>query len=101
VLDRGVAYARAPYFYSDQWDMNMEYVGHPSRWDRLVFRGALGSGSFCAFWLDGGRVVAGLNARLPDASPTIAKLVESRATPDVARLTDPAVPLAELLPPAS
>jgi 3-phenylpropionate/trans-cinnamate dioxygenase ferredoxin reductase subunit len=101
VLERGVPYARAPYFYSDQWDMNIEYVGHPSRWDRLVFRGALESGSFCAFWLDGGRVVAGLNARLPDASPTIAKLVESRAIPDVARLADPAVPLSELVPPAA
>jgi hypothetical protein len=40
--------------------------------------------------------VAGLNARLPGVSPTIVKLVESRATPDPARLADPAVPLSEL-----
>jgi 3-phenylpropionate/trans-cinnamate dioxygenase ferredoxin reductase subunit len=99
VLDRGVPYLRAPYFYSDQWDFNLEYVGHPSRWDRLLFRGAPESGSFCAFWLDGGRVVAGLNLGVPDVSPTIAKLVEGRATPDLARLADPAVPLGDLLPP--
>ncbi|MGH2406609.1 MAG: NAD(P)/FAD-dependent oxidoreductase [Candidatus Limnocylindrales bacterium] len=101
VLDRGTPYARPPYFYSDQWDMNMEYVGHPARWDRLVFRGTLASGSFCAFWLDHGRIVAGLNARVDDVAATIAKLVESGATPDVARLTDPHVPLTEFLPPSS
>lgn len=101
VLGRGAAYARAPYFYSDQWDFSIEYVGHPSHWDRLLFRGAPESGSFCAFWLDGGRVVAGLNARVPDVSPTIAKLVESKATPDLARLVDPTVPLTELVPPAA
>ena len=99
LLERGVPYARAPYFYSDQFDLSIEYVGHPSRWDRLVFRGAPESGSFCAFWLDAGRVVAGLNARVADVSPTIAKLVEGRATPDLARLADPAVPLGDLLPP--
>ncbi|MFI5255459.1 MAG: NAD(P)/FAD-dependent oxidoreductase [Candidatus Limnocylindrales bacterium] len=101
VLGRGTAYARAPYFYSDQWDFSIEYVGHPSHWDRLLFRGVPESGSFCAFWLDGGKVVAGLNARVPDVSPTIARLVESHATPDLGRLADPAVPLAELLPPVA
>jgi 3-phenylpropionate/trans-cinnamate dioxygenase ferredoxin reductase subunit len=99
VLDRGVPYVRAPYFYSDQWDFNLEYVGHPSRWDRLLFRGVPESGSFCAFWLDAGRVVSGLNLGVPDVSPTIARLVESRVTPDLARLADPTVPLGDLLPP--
>jgi 3-phenylpropionate/trans-cinnamate dioxygenase ferredoxin reductase subunit len=98
VLGRGVPYARVPYFYSDQWDMNMEYVGHPATWDRLVFRGAPESGAFCAFWLDGGRVVAGLNARVAEVSPTIAKLIEAGIRPDIGRLTDPTVPLTELLP---
>ena len=101
VLDRGVPYARAPYFYSDQFDLDVEYVGHPSHWDRLVFRGALESGAFCAFWLDGGRVVAGLNARMPGLSPAIATLVESRAAPDPGRLADPDVPLSALLPPTA
>lgn len=100
VLGRGVPYVRPPYFYSDQWDMNMEYVGHPAQWDRLVFRGAPESGSFCAFWLDNGRIVAGLNARVDDVAATISKLVEVGATPEVARLTDPQVSLTEFLPAA-
>jgi 3-phenylpropionate/trans-cinnamate dioxygenase ferredoxin reductase subunit len=99
VLDQGVPYARAPYFYSDQFDLNIEYVGHPAHFDQVVFRGALDSGSFCAFWLDGGRVVAGLSARMPGLSPEIAQLVEGRATPDAGRLADPHVPLTDLLPP--
>jgi 3-phenylpropionate/trans-cinnamate dioxygenase ferredoxin reductase subunit len=98
MLDRGVAYRKAPYFYSDQYDLDMEYVGHPIHWDRLAFRGEPASGSFCAFWLDDGRVVAGLNARVPDVSPTIAKLVEGGVVVDVERLTDPSVPLESLVP---
>ena len=84
MLDAGTPYRKAPYFYSDQYDFDMEYVGHPARWDRLLFRGEPASGSFCAFWLDGSTVVAGLNARVPGVSPTIAKLIESGAKVDPA-----------------
>ena len=44
MLDRGAAYRKAPYFYSDQYDLDMEYVGHPVEWDQLVFRGEPASG---------------------------------------------------------
>ena len=99
MLDRGVPYRKAPYFYSDQYDLDMEYVGHPARWDRLVFRGERESGTFCAFWLDGSTVVAGLNARVPGISPTIAKLVESKVEVDPAALADPELSLESLMPP--
>jgi 3-phenylpropionate/trans-cinnamate dioxygenase ferredoxin reductase subunit len=75
----------------------MECVGRALHWDRLVFRGDLASGSFCAFWLDGPRVVSGLNARLPGVSPTIAKLVESEVEVDPAALADVDQPLETLL----
>ena len=93
MLDRGAPYRKAPYFYSDQYDLDMEYVGHPARWDRLVFRGDPASGSFCAFWLDGSKVVAGLNARVPGISPTIAKLIESEVEVDQHALVDVDRPL--------
>jgi len=98
MLDRGAPFRKAPYFYSDQYDLDMEYVGHPARWDRLVFRGDPAAGSFCAFWLDGSRVAAGLNARVPGVSPVIAKLVESEVEVDPAALADPDLPLESLLP---
>jgi len=97
MLDRGAPYRKAPYFYSDQYDLDMEYVGHPARWDRLVFRGDPASGSFCAFWLDGSVVVAGLNARVPHISPTIAKLVESELAVDPRALADLDRPLESIL----
>ncbi len=98
MLDRGTPYRKAPYFYSDQYDLDMEYVGHPSHRDQLIFRGAVESGSFCAFWLDGAKVVAGLNARVPGASPVIAKLIEAEAEVDPVALADPERPLESLLP---
>jgi 3-phenylpropionate/trans-cinnamate dioxygenase ferredoxin reductase component len=97
MLDRGTPYRKAPYFYSDQYDLDMEYVGHPTRWDKLVFRGVVGSGSFCAFWLDGARIVAGLNARVPGVSPAIAKLIEAETEVDPVALADPDRPLESLL----
>jgi 3-phenylpropionate/trans-cinnamate dioxygenase ferredoxin reductase subunit len=98
MLDRGAPYRKAPYFYSDQYDLDMEYVGHPTRWDRLVFRGAIESGSFCAFWLDGAKIVAGLNARVAGVSPVIAKLIEAESEVDPVALADLERPLESLLP---
>jgi 3-phenylpropionate/trans-cinnamate dioxygenase ferredoxin reductase component len=97
MLDHGAPYRKAPYFYSDQYDLDMEYVGHPARWDQLVFRGDPASGSFCAFWLADARVVAGLNARMPGISPTIAKLIESEVQVDQHVLVDVDRPLEDLL----
>ncbi|MET1231515.1 MAG: FAD-dependent oxidoreductase [Candidatus Limnocylindrales bacterium] len=101
MLDAGTPYRKAPYFYSDQYDFDMEYVGHPSHWDRLLFRGEPASGSFCAFWLDGQRVVAGLNARVPGVSPTIAKLIESSVQIDPSALADTDRPLESFVPSAT
>jgi 3-phenylpropionate/trans-cinnamate dioxygenase ferredoxin reductase component len=63
-------YARTPYFFSDQYDVGMEYSGHPAGWDRVVLRGAPASFEFNAFWLAGDRVLAemGVNAPLTELS---------------------------------
>jgi 3-phenylpropionate/trans-cinnamate dioxygenase ferredoxin reductase subunit len=63
-------YARTPYFFSDQYDVGMEYSGHAAGWDRIRFSGDPASREFTASWLAGGRVVArmGVNAPLPELS---------------------------------
>jgi 3-phenylpropionate/trans-cinnamate dioxygenase ferredoxin reductase component len=63
-------YARTPYFFSDQYDVGMEYSGHPAGWDRVVLRGDPASFEFNAFWLAGDRVLAemGVNAPLTELS---------------------------------
>jgi 3-phenylpropionate/trans-cinnamate dioxygenase ferredoxin reductase subunit len=96
MLGTPTAYDRIPYFFSDQYDFGMEYSGHARQWDRVVFRGRPDEGKFIAFWVAGGRVVAGMNANVWDVTGPIQGLIRSRQPVDVARLTDPAVPLEEL-----
>ena len=86
-------YDRIPYFFSDQYDLGMEYSGYAPTWDRVVFRGDPASGQFVAFWLAGGLVVAGMNANVWDVAAPIGDLVRSRAVIDPERLTDLHTPL--------
>ncbi len=100
MLGKPTPYDRTPYFFSDQYDFGIEYSGHAHQWDRVVFRGNPDEGKFIAFWLAGGRVVAGMNANVWDVTGPIQALIRSGQTVDVARLADPAVPLEELAPAA-
>jgi 3-phenylpropionate/trans-cinnamate dioxygenase ferredoxin reductase subunit len=96
MLGEAVSYDEIPYFFSDQYELGMEYCGFAPSWDEVVFRGDVEAREFVAFWLERGRVVAGMNANVWDVSETIRELIRSRAEVDVERLTDPGVPLAEL-----
>ena len=98
MLGAGVPYDRVPYFFSDQYDLGMEYSGYARTWDRVVFRGNPDDGKFIAFWLADERGVAGMNVNVWDVTDPIQALVRSRQPVDIARLTDPAVPLEELEP---
>jgi hypothetical protein len=89
-------YERIPYFYSDQYDLGMEYTGRGDRSDLLVVRGSLADRQFVAFWLADGRVVAGMNVNIWNVTKPIEGLIRSRAFVDVDALADPAVPLEEL-----
>ena len=70
---------RLPYFFSDQYDVGMEYSGFATEWDEVVFRGDPAGGEFIAFWLSGGRVVAGMNVNVWDVADPIAELIRSRS----------------------
>jgi 3-phenylpropionate/trans-cinnamate dioxygenase ferredoxin reductase subunit len=101
ILGAATPYERIPYFFSDQYDIGMEYSGYATSWDQVVFRGDPASREFIAFWLENGRVAAGMNVNVWDVADTIAALVASRQSVDVGRLTDPGVELASLLPAGS
>jgi 3-phenylpropionate/trans-cinnamate dioxygenase ferredoxin reductase subunit len=92
----GASYERLPYFFSDQYDVGMEYVGYATDWDEVVLRGDASAPEFIAFWLKDGAVVAGMNVNVWDVVEPIKALIESRQQVDVARLRDPDVPLEEL-----
>jgi 3-phenylpropionate/trans-cinnamate dioxygenase ferredoxin reductase subunit len=90
-------YDRIPYFFSDQYDVGMEYSGLATDWDRVVFRGAVESGAFIAFWLKDGMVAAGMNVNTWDVADTIAELVAAKTVVDPGVLADPDVELISLL----
>jgi 3-phenylpropionate/trans-cinnamate dioxygenase ferredoxin reductase subunit len=90
-------YERIPYFFSDQYDVGMEYSGLAVEWDNVVFRGDPATREFIAFWLKDGRLAAGMNVNVWDVADPIAELVASRQPLDPSRLRDPDVELSSLL----
>ena len=96
MLDAGEPYARVPYFFSDQFDLGMEYSGYATSWDRVVFRGDVPGREFMAFWMSGDRVLAGMNVNVWDVTEDVQRLIRDRVRVDDARLADPDVPLADL-----
>lgn len=98
MLGGDVVYDRVPYFFSDQFDLGMEYSGHAPHWDEVVFRGDPVGREFVAFWLRNGRVVAGMNANVWDVVEPIQKLIRSGRVVDPARLADLDVGLEDLDP---
>jgi NADPH-dependent 2,4-dienoyl-CoA reductase/sulfur reductase-like enzyme len=98
MLGQEVVYDRVPYFFTDQYDLGMEYSGFaaPGDYDEVVVRGDRGAREFVAFWLRGGRVLAGMNVNVWDVTDPIQALVRAGTPVDNARLADPDVPLDEL-----
>jgi 3-phenylpropionate/trans-cinnamate dioxygenase ferredoxin reductase subunit len=127
MLGNQASYDRTPYFFTDQYDMGMEYVGsvgpggadevvvrgddlvaglgdqeytgyaEPDGYDQLVVRGDTGRREFIAFWLSDRRVLAGMNVNIWDVTDPIGALVRSGTPVDPARLADADSPLDDLL----
>ncbi|MGH8791211.1 MAG: NAD(P)/FAD-dependent oxidoreductase [Stackebrandtia sp.] len=96
MLGHEVSYDRLPYFFTDQYDVGMEFTGWfpPGGYDTVVTRGDLDAHAFHAFWLTGDTVVAGMHVNLWDDGITpIEDLVCDRAPVDRERLADPSIPL--------
>lgn len=96
MLGEEVSFDKIPYFYSDQYEVGMEYSGYATGWDHVVFRGDREVGEFVVFWLSEGRVVAGMNVNVWDVNEQIQALIRARATIDPAALADPSAPLDSL-----
>lgn len=99
MLGAGEQYDRLPYFFSDQYDVGMEYTGLAGPEARVVVRGDRATREMIVFWLgDDGRVLAGMNMNVWDVTDAVKALIQSRHPVDPARLADPDVPLEQLLP---
>ena len=94
MLGRTAEYADLPYFFTDQYDLGMEYVGHAPDYQNVVFRGDVANREFVAFWLaPDNRVLAGMNVNVWDVLDDIKALITSRVPADPQRLADPHQPL--------
>ncbi|MEW1988100.1 FAD-dependent oxidoreductase [Brevibacterium casei] len=83
-----------PYFFTDQYDLGMEYVGHGSGDDEVTIRGDKDSGEFIVFWTKDGTLTAAMNVNIWDVSDELRALIGKQV--DTAKLADEAVPLSEL-----
>ncbi|MFG3392932.1 NAD(P)/FAD-dependent oxidoreductase [Streptomyces parvus] len=99
MLGHDVTYDRIPYFFSDQYDLGLEYSGWapPGSYDEVIIRGDAGKREFIAFWLKDRRILAGMNVNVWDVTETIQELIRARQQHDAEALADPSVPLDSLL----
>ena len=99
MLGQDVSYDRVPYFFSDQYDLGLEYSGWApaGSYDQVVCRGDVGKPEFIAFWLREGRVLAGMNVNVWDQTDQIQQLVRAARPVDPERLADLSVPLTALV----
>jgi 3-phenylpropionate/trans-cinnamate dioxygenase ferredoxin reductase subunit len=94
-------YDEIPYFFSDQYDVGIEYSGYATDWDEVVVRGDRSNHEFLAFWLKDRRVVAGLNMNIWEVHDQIRELLRQRRAVNSLDLADPEIPLAHFLDPES
>jgi 3-phenylpropionate/trans-cinnamate dioxygenase ferredoxin reductase component len=97
MLGMQLAYERIPYFFSDQYDVGMEYSGHAVDWDQIVYRGDPATRDFVAFWLKADVLLAGMAVNTWDMADPIAALVAGQRPVDVDRLRDPDVELSQVV----
>lgn len=96
MLGRDASYDRLPYFFTDQYDLGMEYTGFvaPGAETRVVVRGDVTGREFVAFWLDpANRVLAGMNVNVWDVTDRIKELITAGEPVDPDRLTNTALEL--------
>jgi 3-phenylpropionate/trans-cinnamate dioxygenase ferredoxin reductase component len=98
MLGRGQSYDEVHWFWSDQFDANIQYAGFHAAWDRIVVRGSLASRKFLAFYLTGGRVESVVAINQGRDMRRTFPIIKARVAVDPARLEDPNVDLRTLAP---
>ena len=96
MLGEDAQYKELPYFFTDQYDLGMEYVGYAPNSDRVVFRGDVDGREFVAFWLDAeNRVLAGMNVNVWDVLDDVKNLIRSKNKVNLNALINPETPVGE------
>lgn len=97
MLGGSAEYEKLPYFFTDQYDLGMEYSGLSDGYEKVVFRGDVPGREFVVFWLDGDdSVLAGMQVNIWDQLDAIKELIVSGDPVDPEKLADSSVELSEL-----
>jgi 3-phenylpropionate/trans-cinnamate dioxygenase ferredoxin reductase subunit len=97
MLGKPDAFDDPHWFWSDQYDVNLQYAGFAMTWDSVVTRGSLEQRDGVAFYLNGGVLLAALGLNRGKDVRRAMKLIAARARPDPAALVDPDVDLRTLV----
>jgi len=83
-----------PCVWSDQYDVNLQMIGMPESWEKLVYRGDVAEGKFTVFYLDADNRIVGVNTINNGRERTLSqRLLEAGKPVDPVKLADPAVRL--------
>ncbi|KAB1643911.1 NAD(P)/FAD-dependent oxidoreductase [Gulosibacter chungangensis] len=94
IMGTGEQYDWQPYFFTDQFDLGMEYVGHADASAEVVVRGDMAAGEFIVFWLSEGIVKAAMNVNIWDVNDDLRALIGRKI--DRSGLENPDIPLTKL-----
>jgi 3-phenylpropionate/trans-cinnamate dioxygenase ferredoxin reductase component len=96
MLGKREPYDEVPWFWSDQYDFNLQYAGFHTEWDDLVVRGSMEERNFVAFYRKGGRVLAAVAANRGRELRRSMRLIKAQRPVDASNLRDPDVDLRTL-----
>jgi 3-phenylpropionate/trans-cinnamate dioxygenase ferredoxin reductase component len=96
MLGDGKPYQEIPWFWSDQYEHNLQYAGFHRDWDELVVRGSLEERSFVAFYRKDERVLAAVAVNRGRDLRRSVPLIKARERIEGSRLRDPDVDLRTL-----
>jgi 3-phenylpropionate/trans-cinnamate dioxygenase ferredoxin reductase subunit len=96
MLGKRVAYDEVHWFWSDQYDANLQYAGFHTTWDQLVLRGRPDAGTFLACYVYQGRVDAVVGLNRPKEVRRVMPLIKARRPVNLTALADESVDLRSL-----
>ncbi|NUT41440.1 MAG: FAD-dependent oxidoreductase [Thermoactinospora sp.] len=79
MLGQEVVYDRVPYFYTDQFELGMEFSGDTTGYDEVVYDGSVEKLEFVCYWKREGRVIAGMNVNVWDVVGDIQQLIRGKS----------------------
>jgi 3-phenylpropionate/trans-cinnamate dioxygenase ferredoxin reductase subunit len=91
MLGKGEPYGGVLWFWSDQYNLNLQMAGHPDPGDHIVWRGDLDSENFCAFYLSDGQLTGAVGVNRPKDVRAVMMLMAAGLSLSPEQLADPSV----------